>query len=67
MVIMYKEQQGNTRRTVKFIIYFPDGSSKEYKNVNKTCFENGWNPSSLKSLLSGRMSTYKGLRGKRIN
>ena len=62
-----KEQQGNTRRTVKFIIYFPDGSSKEYKNVNKTCFENGWNPSSLKSLLSGRMPTYKGLRGKRIN
>ena len=62
-----KEQQGNTRRTVKFIIFFQDGSSKVFKNVNKTCKEYGWNPSCIKDLINGKLKTYKGLRGKRIN
>lgn len=65
--IHIKDQAGNTRKTIIFEITFPDGTKKIFKNVNATCREYGWNPSSMKSLLQGRMKSYKGLKGKRIN
>lgn len=64
--IHIKEQQGNTRRTVEFVIIFEDGTTKAFKNVNKTCKEYGWNPSCIKDLINGRIKSYKGLKGYRI-
>lgn len=64
--IHINEQQGNTRRTVEFVIIFSDGTSITFKNVNKTCKEYGWNPSCIKDLINGRIKSYKGLKGYRI-
>lgn len=61
------EQKGNCRKTVYFVIIYPDGSSNVYRNVLKFARQRGYCPSCIADLINGRLKTYKGLRGFRID
>lgn len=65
--IPISEQHSNTRKTVYFEIQFPDGHNEIHKNINQFARTNKLNVSSLTDLINGRLKTYKGFKGHRIN
>lgn len=63
------EQQGNQRKTVKFIVTFPDGHEEEHKNVLKFAKENNLDANTILDVMNPKKGTtkHKGYKFKRLN
>lgn len=60
------DQKSNQRKTIKFEIIFPDGHIEHHKNLLKFARNYELNASALSDLIKGRLKTYKGYKGRRI-
>ena len=61
------EQKGNKQKTVYFELTYPDGTVIKGKNINKYAEENKLDSTCLYDLINGKLKTYKGIKGKRID
>lgn len=60
------QQKGNQRRTVYFVIEFPDGHKEVHRNCRQFAKNHELNANCISDLVNGRLKTYKGLKGYRI-
>ena len=65
--IKLADQKSNTRSTIYFKLIYPDGTVITGKNLRKYATEHGLNLSTLTDLVNGRIKTYRGIRGHRID
>lgn len=64
--IHINDQKGNQRKTIHFILNYPDGTTIKSKNIHKYAKEHGLNCSTLQDLVNGRIHSYYGITGYRI-
>ena len=64
--IPLSEQKGNQQKTVKFEVVFPDGHIEQHKNISKFVKLHNLNDSAFRDLIDGKLKTYKGFKGKRL-
>ena len=65
--IPLSEQKSNQRKNVKFEVTFPDGHVEQHKNARKFAKNHNLHPSTFQDLLNGRIKTYKGFKGHRLD